>query len=396
MRLRLYHHGDGARIAYREAGTGPPLVLLHAAGLSHREWEPIVEPLAARFRLVMPDLPLHGDSEDRARHPYSPEWLVEVLGGFCARRPAPNPIAVGHGAGAELLLRGSATARSPAPARAHAEPHARTPRAARGDGRVAIAARAGVVPGLDRAFSHAVALAVRPTAADRLTVQRTRPPATSSATRSPTSRGTATAPAAGRVPPAAGRAGRSPTCSRPTRASTCRSCSSGPTRTPAPGGRGPGGARAPPRRPALRAAATPGTSSPTTTPSAWRGRSRRSAADRRTRRADRGSTTRQPAPTGHLWRVPYLTGKEVDSVAATARLWRVPPTRRRSGTGRGRHQRPVRRGRGPRAARPDVLPRAGRRRPLVQAGRPNIEVVMWMCPPGTTAQPGRLVDPGAG
>ena len=34
MRLRLYHHGDGARIAYREAGTGPGLALFHSLGFS--------------------------------------------------------------------------------------------------------------------------------------------------------------------------------------------------------------------------------------------------------------------------------------------------------------------------------------------------------------------------
>ena len=31
VKLRLYHHHDGARVAYREAGTGPPLALLHSA-----------------------------------------------------------------------------------------------------------------------------------------------------------------------------------------------------------------------------------------------------------------------------------------------------------------------------------------------------------------------------
>ena len=71
VKLRLYHHPDGARIAYREAGTGPPLVLLHSAGLSHREFEPAVEGLEHRFRLILPDLPAHGDSEDRPRHPYT-------------------------------------------------------------------------------------------------------------------------------------------------------------------------------------------------------------------------------------------------------------------------------------------------------------------------------------
>lgn len=173
MKLRLYHHPDGARVAYREAGTGPPLVLLHAAGLSHREWEPIVEPLAARFRLVMPDLPLHGDSEDRARHPYSPEWLVDVLAGFCAEAAGPNPIVAGHGAGAELLLDAVGAGRlTPRlivlmPSRLHRPSSDRR--------RMALwrlACRFAVVPGLDRALSHIVARAVPPTAADRLTVQR--------------------------------------------------------------------------------------------------------------------------------------------------------------------------------------------------------------------------------
>ena len=105
MKLRLYHHPDGARVAYREAGTGPPLALLHSAGLSHREFEPIVDELSDRFRLVLPDLPLHGDSEDRPRHPYSPEWLAEVMGGFVRDTCGPRPLVGGHEAGALVLLR---------------------------------------------------------------------------------------------------------------------------------------------------------------------------------------------------------------------------------------------------------------------------------------------------
>ena len=65
VKLRLYHHPDGARIAYREAGTGPALALLHSKGLTHREFEPVVDELAHRHRVVLPDLPLHGASEDR-------------------------------------------------------------------------------------------------------------------------------------------------------------------------------------------------------------------------------------------------------------------------------------------------------------------------------------------
>src|SRR5579883_1408180 len=116
MRLRLYHHPDGARVAYRELGAGPPLALLHAGLLSHREWEPVAERLAERHRVVMPDLPLHGDSEDRPRHPYTLDWVAELMGGFFADVLGAEPLLVGHGAGAEILMRAVAC-RAVAPGR---------------------------------------------------------------------------------------------------------------------------------------------------------------------------------------------------------------------------------------------------------------------------------------
>ena len=161
MKLRLYHHHDGARIAYREAGTGPPLALLHSAGLSHREFEPLVEELGDRFRLVLPDLPLHGDSEDRPRHPYSPEWIAEVLAGFVRDTCGPRPLVGGHETGALLLLR-AVLSRQLTPGRLvlmssclH-RPPVRSERGARA------AAHVAAVPGLDRVASHAARLAFRP------------------------------------------------------------------------------------------------------------------------------------------------------------------------------------------------------------------------------------------
>ena len=72
-------------MAYREVGAGPPLALLHSGLLSHKEWEPAVEQLSDRFRVVLPDLPLHGDSEYGPEHPYTLDWFAEVLGGFARR-----------------------------------------------------------------------------------------------------------------------------------------------------------------------------------------------------------------------------------------------------------------------------------------------------------------------
>jgi pimeloyl-ACP methyl ester carboxylesterase len=155
MRLRLYHHPDGARVAYRELGTGPALALVHSEMLSHKEWEPAVEHLADRFRVVLPDLPLHGDSEDRPRHPYTLDWFSEVLGGFAAEVLGPRPLLAGHGAGAEIVLHAVSSGHvRPArlvlmPSRLHAQPVA-----ARARELWQLSARAAAVPGLDRLLSH--------------------------------------------------------------------------------------------------------------------------------------------------------------------------------------------------------------------------------------------------
>jgi pimeloyl-ACP methyl ester carboxylesterase len=151
MKLRLYHHHDGARIAYREAGTGPPLVLLHSPGLSHREWEPVVAELSHRFRLVLPDLPLHGDSEDRPAHPYTPEWLAEVVAGFCREVGGPRPMVCGHDASAQLLLRAIAAGQL-APSRLVLLSSALHRRPV-GD-RLGRALRIAAVPGVSRIAGH--------------------------------------------------------------------------------------------------------------------------------------------------------------------------------------------------------------------------------------------------
>ena len=172
MKLRLYHHHDGARVAYREAGTGRPLALLHSRLLSHREWEPVVEELSHRYRLVLPDLPLHGDSEDRPRHPYTPDWLAEVMAGFIRETCGPRPLVGGHDAGAQILLHAIAT-RQLTPGKLVLMPNADAP-PARARRRASAcsrrAVRAAAVPGLDRAISHGARLAFRPgvgRAADR-------------------------------------------------------------------------------------------------------------------------------------------------------------------------------------------------------------------------------------
>jgi pimeloyl-ACP methyl ester carboxylesterase len=155
MRLRLYHHPDGTRVAYREYGAGPPLALLHSALLSHKEWEPAVEHLADRFRVVLPDLPLHGSSEDHPDHPYTLDWFAEVLAGFSADVLGPRPLIAGHDAGAEILLQAVLTERV-RPARLVLMPNRMhlTPADARARALWRQVTRAGALPGLDRLLTH--------------------------------------------------------------------------------------------------------------------------------------------------------------------------------------------------------------------------------------------------
>jgi pimeloyl-ACP methyl ester carboxylesterase len=163
VRLRLFHTRDGARIAYREAGTGPGLVLLHSALLSHREFAPVVEHLTHRFRVVLPDLPLHGDSEDRPRHPYTPDWFADVIAAFCVETCGPRPLVAGHGMGAEIALRATVTRRMTPERlvlmgnRMHHKPHDLKRREA-----WRFTTRAAALPGLDRALAHGARAVFRP------------------------------------------------------------------------------------------------------------------------------------------------------------------------------------------------------------------------------------------
>jgi pimeloyl-ACP methyl ester carboxylesterase len=53
---------DNGHLRYREAGTGPPVVLLHGGGLDLRSWDEQVGPLSAEHRVITPDARGHGGS----------------------------------------------------------------------------------------------------------------------------------------------------------------------------------------------------------------------------------------------------------------------------------------------------------------------------------------------
>ncbi|GGZ38833.1 alpha/beta fold hydrolase [Streptomyces poonensis] len=67
LRHRVVH---GYRRAYRLAGEGPPLVLIHGIGDSSATWAEVIPDLARRHTVIAPDLLGHGAS-DKPRADYS-------------------------------------------------------------------------------------------------------------------------------------------------------------------------------------------------------------------------------------------------------------------------------------------------------------------------------------
>jgi pimeloyl-ACP methyl ester carboxylesterase len=49
-------------LTFTRSGTGAPLVLLHALGVSRRSWDPVLPALTSRFDVIAVDLPGFGDS----------------------------------------------------------------------------------------------------------------------------------------------------------------------------------------------------------------------------------------------------------------------------------------------------------------------------------------------
>lgn len=69
---------DGVRIAYEVAGSGPPLILLHGGGQSHKVWidAGYVAALSKHFTVITPDARGHGDSDKPGR---PADYAVERL-----------------------------------------------------------------------------------------------------------------------------------------------------------------------------------------------------------------------------------------------------------------------------------------------------------------------------
>jgi pimeloyl-ACP methyl ester carboxylesterase len=72
---------DGVRLHYREEGSGPPVVLLHANYASLFMWEPWATALKDRYRVIRVDLPAHGLTGPEPSGDYS----LQRIQSLCSR-----------------------------------------------------------------------------------------------------------------------------------------------------------------------------------------------------------------------------------------------------------------------------------------------------------------------
>lgn len=85
-----------------EFGRGPTVVLLHALGSGRMVWMPTAKKLLAGHRVVLVDLPGHGDSA--LPDPFSLEACADALDQVLARQKPDSTVLVAHGFGGLIAL----------------------------------------------------------------------------------------------------------------------------------------------------------------------------------------------------------------------------------------------------------------------------------------------------
>ncbi len=80
----MFFHSEGDKLFYTTMGEGPTVMLLHPTPVDHRFWLAAADILATRYRLILPDLRGHGQSD--ADHDFPPAPItIEKLAADAVR-----------------------------------------------------------------------------------------------------------------------------------------------------------------------------------------------------------------------------------------------------------------------------------------------------------------------
>lgn len=73
---------DGHRIVFGDGGQGEPLLVLHGFGATRDNWLLLAKELTPRLRVIAPDIPGYGDSDQHANADYSLDAQLARLDAF--------------------------------------------------------------------------------------------------------------------------------------------------------------------------------------------------------------------------------------------------------------------------------------------------------------------------
>ncbi len=100
LQFRTIH---GYRRAFRIAGSGPALLLIHGVGDNSKSWEPVHAKLAQRFTVIAPDLLGHGES-DKPHADYSLPAFANGMRDLLAVLGIDKVTVVGHSFGGGVAM----------------------------------------------------------------------------------------------------------------------------------------------------------------------------------------------------------------------------------------------------------------------------------------------------
>jgi pimeloyl-ACP methyl ester carboxylesterase len=93
----------GGSLAYTDAGSGEPLLLVHGLGGTRHTWRHVIDSLAATHRVIAPDLPGHGDSDAPAGD-YSLGAHAAALRDLLVALDIPSVTIIGHSLGGGIAM----------------------------------------------------------------------------------------------------------------------------------------------------------------------------------------------------------------------------------------------------------------------------------------------------
>ncbi len=95
---------DGRRVSYIDEGQGPELLVLHGWAAPAQTYRLIIDHLSKRYRVVAPDLPGFGASEEPPE-PWSVDDYVDFTLKFAQSVGLKAPVLVGHSYGGRIIIK---------------------------------------------------------------------------------------------------------------------------------------------------------------------------------------------------------------------------------------------------------------------------------------------------